>query len=325
MPSTVLISGVGRQVLLVEAFKEAVGRAGTVVACDIDPNAAALRAADVAEQSLRFEHPGFVDHVLELCAKHSIGVLLTLLTDELRVLERSRERLRALGVNLVGAPLDSLELANDKYQLAKRFRADTLIGAPRTWLASDLPEDFPGNGPFVLKPRYGRGSQGLALAPDEDAVRELLAAKPDREQYVVQDFVRGEEFGLDIINNLDGDYCALLARRKLAMRGGETDVAVTIDSGDFETVARALSRCFRHQGSMDVDVIMGEQGRLVLLDVNIRFGGGYAFSHEAGAHVPRCITAWANGGSINPSWLSSQAGTISARASRIIRLHSSSC
>ena len=49
-------------------------------------------------------------------------------------------------------------------------------------------------------------------------------------------------------------------------------------------------------GLIDADVIMDEKGQEpYVIDINARFGGGYPFSHLAGADVPRAYVLFAEG------------------------------
>ena len=44
--------------------------------------------------------------------------------------------------------------------------------------------------------------------------------------------IKGPEYGLDIVNDLDGKYRGVSVKQKLAMRSGETDKAITVDNAD---------------------------------------------------------------------------------------------
>lgn len=320
----VMILSAGRQALLIEAFQEAVGLGGRVIACDVNLRAAALAVADVAEQLPAFSLPEYAEQVIRLCIKHRVGLLLTLHVDELRMLESFRSRLSESEVQLVGAPIESIDIAQDKYATVVSLCHQLGVNAPQTWLATGLLTDLPEDSSFILKPRYGRGSRGIKRTSDLNALRKAIQdlTKDERETYIIQEFIKGQEYGLDIINDLNREYQGLLARRKLAMRGGETDVAETVAPAPFEAFAKMLSAKLGHQGCMDVDIVMDEAGSIVLLDINLRFGGGYAFSHMAGARVPRCLTAWMSAVPIDKNWLTCRIGTTGARASKIIELDS---
>lgn len=43
---------------------------------------------------------------------------------------------------------------------------------------------------------------------------------------------------------------------------------------------------------MDCDVLVTGGGRISVLELNPRFGGGYPYSHVAGANIPAAIVSW---------------------------------
>jgi carbamoyl-phosphate synthase large subunit len=49
-----------------------------------------------------------------------------------------------------------------------------------------------------------------------------------------------------------------------------------------------------HIGNLDCDIFESD-GRYYLLEMNPRFGGGYPFSHVAGANYPDAICTWIEG------------------------------
>ena len=111
---------------------------------------------------------------------------------------------------------------------------------------------------------------------------------------LIQEKVPGQEYGLDIICDLDGNYRTTIVKQKGAMRSGETDYAKIIHSPQLEALGRKLASLTRHAAIMDTDVFLSG-GRAYILEMNARFGGGYPFSHTAGVNLPLAIVTWLRG------------------------------
>jgi len=78
------------------------------------------------------------------------------------------------------------------------------------------------------------------------------------------------------------------------MRGGETDSAVTVDEPRLRELGEQIAAGLGHIANLDVDVFLTDNGPHVL-EMNPRLGGGYPFSHLAGANLPAAIVAWLRG------------------------------
>jgi carbamoyl-phosphate synthase large subunit len=101
------------------------------------------------------------------------------------------------------------------------------------------------------------------------------------------------------------------------MRAGETDSAVTVSNERLEALGETLGRSLGHLGNLDCDVFLNAEGAWVL-ELNPRFGGGYPFSHVAGANLPAALIAWARGEAPDPRWLRPEVGVVSSKFSRLM-------
>ncbi|MBX3492694.1 MAG: ATP-grasp domain-containing protein [Parvibaculum sp.] len=313
----ILISCAGRQIPLVRAFVEALGGRGRVVAADSNAAAPALQAADARFVSPPVSSPDHPGWFFDICMREEIGLAMSLLVDELQRVEPICARLAAIGCRLAGAPLAAIGIAQDKL-LTAQFCDMHNVGRPRFWTAETAREAdvFP----LIAKPRAGRGSRGQRRVESMTVLAALLGELgADASGFVFQEIVEGEEYGLDIVNDLEGRYCTTFMRRKLAMKNGETDRAVTVGDPQLEALGRKLGETLCHRGPLDADVI--RQGdTLCLLDLNIRFGGGYMFSHVAGADLPAAMVAWALGKAPEPQWLQPRIGVAGERRNGIVEL-----
>lgn len=331
----ILLSCAGSRNYLIEYFKIALAGSGRVFVCDSNPDAVSFQAADRAFIMPRSSHPEYFDRLLAICQQYQIGLLISLNDLELPLLAQERDRFLAIGtIPLISDPV-AIDICFDKwktYQFLKRNN----IPVPKTYrsLADALEAITIGElkFPLVVKPRWGTGSIGIEFSHDSEELelayklvrkrltRTVLAAAssidPDR-CVLIQERIVGEEYGLDIINNLDAQYVTTFVKRKLAMRGGETDRAITVDNSPLTAIGEKIGRSLNHIGNLDCDVLSGANGYCVL-ELNPRFGGGYPFSHVAGADLPAASIAWATGKPVNPDWLTIAPNVMSSKCARLV-------
>ena len=175
--------------------------------------------------------------------------------------------------------------------------------------------------PIVVKPRYGCGSISVAIAYDEEDLRYLTkkaqediansylkyesAATEDKVLY--QECLKGQEYGADIINDLNGDIQNVIVRKKIAMRSGETDIAELVDEPIIKRKLERLGMITKHIANMDCDVFLVNRVPYIL-EMNARFGGGYPFSHMGGCNLPKAIIEWVKGNVVDKEMISAKTG-----------------
>jgi len=297
----VLLSSAGRRNYLIGFFRAALEGRGQVMAADANPRAPVMAEADRAFLVPPVKTPGYFDVLLALCVENRVGLLVPLNDLELPGLAGQRERFWRAGVRAVVSSPEVVDICADKVATA-RFLAGFDIPVPRTFTSLEAARealaakqmDFP----LVVKARWGTGSIGLEFVEDDEELEIAyrfvekrvrrsfladLADDPLAPSVVIQPRIVGKEFHLDVVDDLQGRYQATLCKEKLAMRSGETDKAMTVHDAGLAALGARLGRALGHVGNLDVDVLSGPGGDYVI-DLNPRFGGGYPFSHVAGAN-----------------------------------------
>jgi carbamoyl-phosphate synthase large subunit len=326
----VLLTCAGRRNYLVQFFKAALRPGEQVIACDSSASAPAFMEADQSFVVPSVDHPDYFDVLARICAEHEVGLLVPVLDLELPGLAQRADLFRAAGtIPLIAAPR-AVATCLDKWAAFHYLKACNL-GVPHTCNTVAAARQALASGalrfPLLIKPRWGVSSIGVELIENERELalahewgqvqmkRTILAkmCQADQEHsFIFQEWLRGQEFGLDIVNDLDGRYVTTLARRKLQMRAGNTDRAVSVSEPRFERLGKVIGKQLAHLGGLDCDVMATDDG-LKVLDLNPRFGGGYPFSHLAGANLPGALVAWANGDEPDPAWLRSKPGVVSSK------------
>jgi carbamoyl-phosphate synthase large subunit len=335
----ILLTCAGRRNYLVQLFKEALGDRGQVIACDSSESAAALTEADQKVVVPAVDRPEYFSVLLAICRERRVRLLFPLNDLELGPLAQQASRLRDIGTIPVVASPQVVATCLDKWATFKWLRSCD-IPTPETYQAPEDARRALAQGiirfPLLIKPRWGSASigvehvendRGLALAYEWGQIRVRrtilgrLSSSETESCLVIQEELLGEEYGIDVVNDLTGRHVCTFGRRKLVMRAGETDRAVTVTDARLEHLGKGIGQRLEHIGNLDCDVMVTDRGCFIL-DLNPRFGGGYPFSHLAGANLPAALIAWANGEEPDPSWLKPRPGLLAAKCDRVIVIDS---
>lgn len=332
----VCLTSVGRRGYLVDYFKKELMHGGKVIACNSDIHTTAMQRADVCYQTPLIYSDDYISTLLQICKKEKVSILLSLFDADLPVLAKHRADFAELGVKLVVSDVDVIAICNDKWktqEFLERLELPTLLTSLDVH-DERIKRALLEKKEIIIKPRWGMGSLAIydaKTAAELDVLYKKVKAdiedsylrfeaKEDRERCVLmQEKIEGEEFGLDVINDLDGNYITTIVRKKMGMRAGETDVATIVNVERLYDIGRIVATHLRHIGNLDMDVIQSN-GQYYIIDMNARFGGGYPFSHMAGVNLPKAILLWARGEKANDGCFDAKIGASFAKDIQIVAI-----
>ena len=325
----ILFTCAGRRTYLLKYFKENMAEGDKIVATDMQLSAPALQIADVKIQVPAVYDPKYVDITLSICKEQKIDALLSLNDLELPILAENKERFVAFGVKVIVSDPSVIDIAFDKYKTAQWVESLGL-NAPKTYVRLEEAKKALATGeiafPLFMKPRWGSGSIGLESIVDMEELdiyynllmkkikKTILATASIGDEYImIQEKLTGKEFGLDVMNDLEGNNVGVSVKQKLAMRAGETDKAITVDLPEVYEMGKKIGENLRHIGNLDVDIMQRANGDYCVLELNPRFGGGYPFSYEAGVNMPKAIIQWVKGEAVEAAILKPEIGKMFAK------------
>lgn len=311
----VLLTSSGRRTYMVEYFKEALKPyGGKVHAMNSSIDAPALWLADYAVQAPLIYDSQYESFLLGYCLEHEIRIIISLFDIELPILSRLKPSFKEKGINIVVGDEWLTQMANDKWQ-TQEFLVSNSFKTVRSYLnCNDFNDDLEKGKvkfPVFVKPRWGMGSISVFKAENmeeldffyrrtkkeiENSYLKYESLRNLDQAVLIQEAMPGREYGLDVINDLQGRYCNTIVKQKLAMRSGETDGAITVDEPMLRELGQSLSELTKHPGNMDVDVFFDGTSAYIL-ELNPRFGGGYPFSHMSGVNLPKAIVEWSQNNS----------------------------
>ena len=324
----VLVTSAGRCNHLLRGFRRALPAGGRVLVADVSADAPAVCEADGAFLVPPCIDPSYVDCLVAICAANDVSLLIPLNERELGVIAAGRERFLAVGAFPVVSGARVIAMCEDKWA-ANLFLAGRGLRTPRTWLsladALRAIDEGTLSYPVVVKPRCGSTSIGfeeVSGARELTLVYELAVLRASRrfpgpvnpdKLVLIQERLAGDEYGIDVINDLFGRHVVTFARRKLRMRAGSTDRAVTVVSDELAALGRVLGEELQHVGCLDCDVFMSQGSPPIVVDMNPRVGGGLPFSQMAGANLATALVAWRRGERPSPCALAVRAGVCVAK------------
>lgn len=333
----ILFTCAGRRTYLLKYFKENMQPDDKVVATDMQLTAPALQVADVKLQVPAVYAEDYIDKTLAICKEQKIDALISLNDLELPILAEQKARFKEIGVKVIVSDPQVIDIAFDKYKTAQWVESIGL-NAPKTYVTLASAKEALAKGeiafPLFMKPRWGSGSIGLETIDDMEELdiyyhllmkkikKTILATASVGDEYImIQEKLTDNEFGLDVMNDLEGNNVAVSVKQKLAMRAGETDKAITVDLPEVREMGAAIGRNLKHIGNLDVDIMQRANGDYCVLELNPRFGGGYPFSYEAGANMPLAILKWLRGEVVDASMLQPEYGRMFAKNDYLMEIH----
>ena len=304
----ILFTCAGRRNYLLRYFREALNGRGKIYAADMSATAPALHESDESFAVPALADSSYVPALLALCNEKNVGLIISLNDVELPILAAHREAFEAIGTKLLVSSQEVIDLCFDKLKTADFLRhngflyPETFIDLPAAELALQQGRvDFP----MFVKPRWGSASLQIFRV---DTSKELELAyqlaqiqlqktflKVDErlasESILIQEGLPGSEYGIDILNDLNGNVQSVYVKKKLAMRAGETDKSELVDIPLLQELGEKIGELVKHIGNLDCDVFYDGK-TAAILEMNPRFGGGYPFSHTFGASYPSMILRW---------------------------------
>ena len=304
----ILITSVGRRTYLVDFFKFSLMNAGKVHLSNSKKCCPANKSDDLFLQTPDILDASYSSIILDYCRLHKIDIVIPLLDLDHFVLSKDKDKYLEDQILILSSKENIIRECFDKNS-SLYLNIKNQINYPKTInLSNDLlnVEDILNNIslPLILKPRYGFGSiQTLKI----DKFEELKIALPYLKYQIskrdnshnlnsnlkldnsilIQEFIDGDEYNLDIINSIEGEFLTSVSKLKFGMRSGETEICKVEYTDYLFELGRNISNQVKHCGPLDCDLIIEKStGKVYLIDLNPRFGGGYPFSHAAGIDYP---------------------------------------
>lgn len=222
----------------------------------------------------------YIQDILLICQNHQINYVIPLTDLEVDVLAKNYNIFEEKGITICISNPASIKIARDKYEVYKAFaKHPTITPIPSTRLkeANINLMQFPA----ILKPRYGRSSEGIQHTKNLSEAKFWQQSLKD-DEYIIQPYLKGSIIVVDVVRQSDGNNCIALAREEIVRTSNGAGITVrTLPQHQCEFLAIEVAHALQMIGCFNIEFIRVD-GQIFLMDINPRFSAGVAFSKMSG-------------------------------------------
>ncbi|HUJ47937.1 MAG TPA: ATP-grasp domain-containing protein [Rhizomicrobium sp.] len=252
---------------------------------DIDPLAAGLYLVPRDRRIIipRGDTPELVPALYRICQEGGIEALLPTVDAELAPVAAARDEFQSIGVALPISPVECLRICRDKLLLMEAVQGKVPIpdNEPLTEAVAARVDSFP----RFAKPREGAGSRGTARIDSKAD----LDKQPKDGSVMLQEYLPGEEYSVDVYVRRDGRVIAAVPRERMKIDSGIAVASRTINVPELIGPAVRTAEIIGIRGTANVQFKRAADGVFKLLEVNPRFPGTLPLTGAAGVDMPKLM------------------------------------
>lgn len=284
MKTNILITSAGRRVSLVKAFQHELKsrfKEAQVFTTDMRPEwSSACWVSDGFFALPRVTDPKYINLLFNLCVENNVGLVIPTIDTELLVLAANKQKFSDAGIVLAVSDLELVVRCRDKRNTNQLFEEYGI----------QFPKPVDKHNPVFpvfIKPYDGSLSKDIMLVSD---MLEWSDSLLENEKLMFMEYLSPEEyqeFTVDAYFDKSGILKSLVPRRRIEVRGGEISKGRTEKGVLYETLVGKFSKMKGARSCLTMQFFEHKiSGRVVGIEINPRFGGGFPLSFEAKANYP---------------------------------------
>ena len=275
----ILITSAGRRVSLVKSFqktlKELMGGVNSkVFTIDMNPTlSSACQVSDGYKKVPRVTDKNYLNILKQYCCEKNISIVVPTIDTELSILAQVKDEFKKDGIFIA---ISSQEVCDIFYlkDSTEEFFVKNNLDTPREIDINNC------NYPIFAKLNNSSCSIGATIVYTPEHTKELAQDK----NYIFQEYIQGAEYTVDVFIDKNDNVISIVPRLRIEVRAGEVNKAQAIkDKIIIDAIKNLCKKLNGAYGCVTIQLFKTEN-RIVFIEINPRFGGGYPLSYLSGAN-----------------------------------------
>lgn len=314
----ILFTSIGRRVELVQEFVAAGDELGIeleIHGADISNTAPALCFCNRTVLVPRINDSQYIPFLLEYCEKNKIDALIPTIDTDLLVLSQSKAMFRKVGTIVFISDEEKIGICRDKRLTGDFFNSVGLLSPKPTDDYTNYMFGFPA----FIKPKDGSSSIFAYKINDQTELELYSKRVPD---YIVQKYIEGTEYTVDVFCDIEGEPIYITPRIRLAVRSGEVLKTKIAQEEKIINEVRCLVSNYKPCGPITIQLIQEKKtGDNYYIEINPRFGGGAPLSMKAGANSAVALLKLLCGETMGYVPMAAEDGAVFCRYDQSVRVN----
>lgn len=285
--NNILVTSAGQRVSLVKAFQKEIKKLNEnnkVYTVDLNPMLApACHISDGYRTVKRVTEKDYISDLLQICKELEIKIIIPTIDTELLILAENKQLFLEVGVVPIVSGLNFVKACRDKRVINQFFVENNI----------DIPQDLDKNNltfPLFIKPYDGSLSKDTFLIQNESELTDYHFENPKLMFMEYIDHAKHDEYTVDTYYDKTGALKCVVPRKRIFVRAGEVNKGITHKNEIVEYVKERLSFIENAVGCLTMQFFFNQETkRIIGIEINPRFGGGYPLSYLAGANYAKYI------------------------------------
>lgn len=256
------------------------------------------------------DDPTYLDAILDICKKEKVEVIFPASHEEALALSKNRKLFEDIGTTIAVSKYEVLELAFNKAKAYSFLKEHNLL-CPDFYVVKSVDEfitaaeklGFPQKD-VVMKPSLSRGGRGARILTNKSVVEYLLYEKAGSlyanfyevvktlgdineqifPELIVMEYLPGTYYSVDFLAR-NGEALIIVPKTRIIGTPSQTLVGQVKKDAFIEENIRKISKAFRFDYNINIEMKNSEKGIPLPYDINPRVAASVAFCTAAGANL----------------------------------------